>query len=152
MANVFDYIFNIGGNYSATIEGMSAATGEFQAKVNGAQSCISKLGSVLATIDLVKNAIDGLNQATETFSVSGIKLDSQMHDLSAVAGVTGETLQQIEGFARDSAKAFGTDASVAVEGYKLLLSQLSPELGKYPEVLRSMGDNIQTTAKLMGDC
>ena len=150
MANVFDYIFNIGGNYSATIEGMSAATGEFQAKVNGAQSCISKLGSVLATIDLVKNAIDGLNQATETFSVSGIKLDSQMHDLSAVAGVTGETLQQIEGFARDSAKAFGTDASVAVEGYKLLLSQLSPELGKYPEVLRSMGDNIQTTAKLMG--
>ena len=150
MANVFDYIFNIGGNYSATIEGMSAATGEFQAKVNGAQSCISKLGSVLATIDLVKNAIDGLNQVTETFSVSGIKLDSQMHDLSAVAGVTGETLQQIEGFARDSAKAFGTDASVAVEGYKLLLSQLSPELGKYPEVLRSMGDNIQTTAKLMG--
>ncbi len=26
MANVFDYIFNIGGNFSAQISGMSAAT------------------------------------------------------------------------------------------------------------------------------
>ena len=72
-----------------------------------------------------------------------------MHDLSAVAGVAGEGLKQIEGFARQSAKAFGTDAAVAVEGYKLLLSQLSPELGKYPEALSAMGDCIQTTSKLM---
>lgn len=150
MASVFDYIFNIGGNYTATINGMSAATGEFQAKVDGAQNSIGKWTTMLAGIDLVKNAIEGLNQVTETFSSSGIRLDSQMHDLSAVAGVTGETLKQIEGFARDSAKAFGTDAAVAVEGYKLLLSQLSPELGKYPDVLREMGDCIQTTSKLMG--
>lgn len=150
MASVFDYIFNIGGNYTATINGMSSATGEFQAKVDGAQNSIGKWTTMLAGIDLVKNAIEGLNQVTETFSSSGIRLDSQMHDLSAVAGVTGETLKQIEGFARDSAKAFGTDAAVAVEGYKLLLSQLSPELGKYPDVLREMGDCIQTTSKLMG--
>ena len=87
MANVFDYIFNIGGNYSATINGMSAATGEFLAKVNGAQSSIGKLTTMLAAVDLVKNAIDGLSQATESLSVSGVQLNSQMHDLSAVAGV-----------------------------------------------------------------
>ena len=39
---------------------------------------------------------------------------------------------------------------MAVEGYKLLLSQLTPELGKYPDALREMGDCIQTTSKLMG--
>ncbi len=150
MANVFDYIFNIGGNYTATINGMSTATGDFSAKVDGAQNSIGKLTSVLAGIDLVKNAIDGLQQATDAFSVSGIALDRNMHDLSAVAGVTGDSLRQIEGFARQSAKTFGTDASVAVEGYKLLLSQLSPELGKYPEALRDMGESIQITSKLMG--
>lgn len=150
MANVFDYIFNIGGNYTATINGMSSATGDFQAQVDGVQSKLGKFTTVLAGVDLVKNALEGLNQATEAMSSSGIKLDSQMHDLSAVAGVTGDGLKQIETFARQSAKAFGTDASVAVEGYKLLLSQLSPELGKYPEALRSMGDCIQTTSKLMG--
>lgn len=150
MANVFDYIFNIGGNYTATINGMSTATGDFSAKVDGAQNSIGKLTSVLAGIDLVKNAIDGLQQATDAFSVSGIALDRNMHDLSAVAGVTGDSLKQIEGFARQSAKTFGTDASVAVEGYKLLLSQLSPKLGKYPEALRDMGESIQITSKLMG--
>ena len=150
MANVFDYIFNIGGNYTATINGMSTATGDFSAKVDGAQNSIGKLTSTLAVIDLVKNAIDGLQQATDAFSVSGIALDRNMHDLSAVAGVTGDSLKQIEDFARQSAKTFGTDASVAVEGYKLLLSQLSPELGKYPEALRDMGESIQITSKLMG--
>ena len=150
MSNVFDYIFNIGGNYTATINGMSTATGDFSAKINGAQNSIGKLTSVLAGIDLVKNAIDGLQQATDAFSASGIALDSNMHDLSAVAGVTGDSLKQIEGFARQSAKTFGTDASVAVEGYKLLLSQLSPELGKYPEALSAMGDCIPPTSKLMG--
>lgn len=150
MASVFDYIFNIGGNYTATINGMSAATGNFSAKVDGAQNSIGKLTTMLAGIDLVKNALSGLQQATDAFSVSGIALDRNMHDLSAVAGVTGDSLKQIEGFARQSAKTFGTDASVAVEGYKLLLSQLSPELGKYPEALSAMGDCIQTTSKLMG--
>lgn len=94
---------------------------------------------------MFQNVADGFNQ----LSGAGIKLDSQMHDLSAVAGVAGDGLEQIEGFARQSAKAFGTDAAVAVEGYKLLLSQLTPELGKYPEALSAMGDCIQTTSKLM---
>lgn len=149
MANVFDYIFNIGGNYSATINGMSAATGNFTAKVEGAQKGFNKWISNLAGVDLFKNAIDGLQQAVDALGDSGISLDSNMHDLSAVAGVTGDTLKQIEQFARESAKTFGTDASVAVEGYKLLLSQLSPELAKTPAVLREMGDCIQTTSKLM---
>ena len=149
MASVFDYIFNIGGNYSATINGMSTATGNFSAQVDGAQNSIGKFTTVLAGIDLVKNALTGLGQAADTFSESGITLDSQMHDLSAVAGIAGDGLKQIEGFARQSAKAFGTDAAVAVEGYKLLLSQLSPELGKYPDALSAMGDCIQTTSKLM---
>lgn len=150
MASVFDYIFNIGGNFTAQINGMSSAAGEFTARAEAAESRSRRLASALASFsyikDIAQNAADGIVALSE----AGIKLDSQMHDLSAVAGVTGESLKMIEGFARESAKTFGTDASVAVEGYKLLLSQLSPELGQYPEVLREMGDCIQTTSKLMG--
>lgn len=150
MASVFDYIFNIGGNFTAQISGMSAAAGNFTAQAEVAESRGRSLASTLASFsyikDIAQNVADGFNQ----LSGAGIKLDSQMHDLSAVAGVTGEGLKQIETFARQSAKAFGTDAAVAVEGYKLLLSQLSPELGKYPEALSAMGDCIQTTSKLMG--
>ena len=150
MANVFDYIFNIGGNFSAQISGMSAATGNFTASVEGADSGVRRFTGSLATFSYLKDVFQNVADGFSQLSGAGIKLDSQMHDLSAVAGVTGEGLKQIEGFARQSAKAFGTDASVAVEGYKLLLSQLSPELGKYPEALSAMGDCIQTTSKLMG--
>lgn len=150
MANVFDYIFRIGGDFTAQISGMSAAAGEFTAQVEGAQNRLGQFTMHLAGIDLVKDSLEGLHKATDELSGAGIRLDSQMHDLSAVAGVAGDSLKEIEGFARESAVAFGTDAGEAVEGYKLLLSQLTPELGKYPDALREMGDCIQTTSKLMG--
>ena len=148
---LFDYIFNIGGNYTATINGMTEATGDFSAKVESANNWVGKLSSTLAVVDLARNAFEQIDSAVKTFNASGITLDSQMHDLSAVAGVVGEDLKKIEGYARESAKAFGTDAGVAVEGYKLLLSQLSPELGKFPEALQAMGNSIQVTSKLMGN-
>ena len=150
MASVFDYIFRIGGNFVAQISGMSTAAGEFSAKAEVAESRGRRFAASLATFSYATDMARNLSEAIVGLSSAGIKLDSQMHDLSAVAGVTGEGLKQIETFARQSAKAFGTDAAVAVEGYKLLLSQLSPELGKYPEALSAMGDCIQTTSKLMG--
>ena len=150
MASVFDYIFTIGGNFTAQISGMSAAAGNFSAQAEVAQSRTMSLTSALATFSYLKDVFQNVADGVSQLSSAGIKLDSQMHDLSAVAGVTGDGLKQIETFARQSAKAFGTDAAVAVEGYKLLLSQLTPELGKYPDALREMGDCIQTTSKLMG--
>ena len=150
MASVFDYIFNIGGNFTAQISGMSAAAGNFTAQAEVAESRSRSLAGTLATFSYLKDVFQNVADGVGQLSSAGIKLDSQMHDLSAVAGVTGDGLKQIETFARQSAKAFGTDAAVAVEGYKLLLSQLSPELGKYPDALSAMGDCIQTTSKLMG--
>lgn len=146
----FDYQFNVGGNFTATVDGMAESAGRFNAAVEGTHSWLGKLGQTLAVWDLASNYVSKFNDTLATLSASGVSLDRQMHDLSAVAGVTGDTLKQIEGYARDSAKAFGIDASQSVEGYKLLLSQLSPELGKYPDALRAMGNSIATTSKLMG--
>ena len=150
MASVFDYIFKIGGNFKEKITGMTDATGKFTGEVEKSRDKVQHWASVLASFDYAKNLTVSAAEGINALSGAGITLDSQMHDLSAVAGVTGDSLKQIETFARQSAKTFGTDASVAVEGYKLLLSQLSPELGKYPEALSEMGDCIQTTSKLMG--
>lgn len=147
---VFDYIFSVGGNFSAQVNGMSDAAGKFSANVKGVESVLGNLAKKLAVLDLVADGVGKMNEAVNSFSSAGIALDSQMHDLSAVAGVTGEGLKQIEGYARSSARAFGSDAGTAVEGYKLLLSQLTPELAKCPEALKAMGDAIQTTSKLMG--
>lgn len=146
----FDYQFNVGGNFTATVDGMTESTGRFNAAVDATTGWLGKLSQTLAVWDLASNYVSKFNDTLNNLSASGIALDSQMHDLSAVAGVVGDDLKQIEGYARASAKAFGTDAGVAVEGYKLLLSQLSPELGKFPKALQAMGNSISITSKLMG--
>ena len=119
---------------------MTDATGQFTGERERSQDRLQGWASLLATFDYAKNITQGIASGFSELSGAGITLDSQMHDLSAVAGVTGDGLKQIETFARQSAKTFSTDAAVAVEGYKLLLSQLTPEMGKYPEVLSVMGD------------
>lgn len=151
MASIFDYQFNVGGNFTAAMDGMAESTGRFNAAVETSTRGLSKWEQKLAAFSLISDYAERLNTTVQQFGASGIALDSQMHDLSAVAGVVGEDLKKIEGYARESAKAFGTDAGVAVEGYKLLLSQLSPELGKFPEALQAMGNSIQVTSKLMGN-
>lgn len=150
MANVFDYIFNIGGNFQAQINGMRTEAGQFVAEMSGAQVAVKNFTTTCMTFDFATNVIKNCAEGFAELTAAGVTLDTKMHELSAVAGVTGEGLQQIEDFARSSAKAFGTDAGTAVEGYKLLLSQLTPELGKYPEALSAMGNSIQLTSKLMG--
>ena len=147
----FEYNFNVNGNYSSAINNMSRATGDFTAQVSGSLGVIDKLAGSFAKFDLASSGIQKLAGVFNSIGQGAVTLDSQMHDLSAVAGVTGEGLKNIEGYARNSAKAFGSDASVAVQGYKLILSQLSPELGKCPAALKAMGDAIQTTSKLMGN-
>lgn len=147
----FQYNFNVGGNYSAEINNITSATGKFSASVDGAMSTVTKLAGKFAVFDLASSYMSKFDSTIQSLSTAGITLDSQMHDLSAVAGVTGKGLKEIEGYARESAQAFGTDAGVAVEGYKLLLSQLTPELAKCPEALKAMGNSIQTTSKLMGN-
>ena len=147
----FDYSFNINGNYMPNIKGMNEATSQFATKTKEATGFVTAFANKLAVFDLATGFVEKLSNTINGLSQGGIQLDSQMHDLSAVAGVTGDGLKQIEQYARQSAKAFGTDASQAVVGYKLLLSQLSPELGKYPKALQAMGNSIQTTSKLMGN-
>lgn len=146
----FDYQFNVGGNFTATMDGMAESTGRFNAAVEGTHGWLGKLGQTLAVWDLASNYVSKFNDTLTGLSSSGVSLDRQMHDLSAVAGVVGDDLKQIEGYARNSAKSFGIDASQAVESYKLLLSQLSPELGRFPDALQAMGNSVATTSKLMG--
>lgn len=94
-----------------------------------------------------KSLTDGIRDTVQV----GIDFDKSMRELQAVAGVSGKTLADIGVYAREAAKAFGTDASTSVESYKLLLSQLGPELAKTPRQLQEMGNAVQTTAKLMGN-
>lgn len=146
----FNYLFGIGGNFTAKMEEMATAIGEFTAKVQKSQGVFDRFVGMAAKVDILSNGITKMAQALGDIVQPGIALNTSMTDLQAVTGVTGEGLKQIESYARDTAKAFGIDAAGAVESYKLILGQLSPELAKSPVALKAMGEHVATLSKLMG--
>ncbi len=146
----FNYLFGIDGNFTVKMEEMNRATGEFTAQVQKSQNAFERIIGLAGKIDILSDGIVKTTQALASFGQSGIALNTSMTDLQAVTGVTGEGLKQIESYARDTAKAFGIDAAGAVESYKLILGQLSPELAKSPVALKAMGEHVATLSKLMG--
>lgn len=146
----FNYLFGIDGNFTVKLEEMNRATGEFTAEVQKAQGWVDRFVGFAGKIDILSDGIVKTTQALASFGQSGIALNTSMTDLQAVTGVTGEGLKQIESYARDTAKVFGIDAAGAVESYKLILGQLSPELAKSPVALKAMGEHVATLSKLMG--
>lgn len=150
MTQSLNYLFNIGGNFSAVISGITEATGKFSAEVAGAQGALSRMSSGMAAWNVFVEGINHAASGLQELGQSGVALDTSLTDLSALTGLVGDDLKRIEGYARESAKSFGIDAAQAVESYKMVLGQLSPELAKSPEALRQMGEHIATLSKLMG--
>lgn len=102
-----------------------------------------RLTSIIEQVDRVAGAVNSLNGP-------GMKLNSSMKDLEAMTGLTGNKLKEVEGYARTAAKTFGGSAAQGVESYKMILGQLSPEIAKVPTALKSMGETVNYTSKLMG--
>ncbi|QAR30644.1 phage tail tape measure protein [Ornithobacterium rhinotracheale] len=104
----------------------------------------------LLSVSLAAEGLSTLEQGFKDIIAPGVTLNSQMAELSAITGVTGEGLKAIETAARETAKTFGTDASANVESYKLVLSQLDPEIAKNAEAMKMMGEHINVLSKQMG--
>lgn len=112
----------------------------------GFSEATNKLLAFNQTVEGIRNLSMALTDAIQP----GVKLDTQLHDLSAITGQVGDDLRRIEMAARASAKEFGTNAAQNVESYKLILSQLSPEIANNAEAMKMMGNNVNILSKTMG--
>ena len=145
MSNTLSYIIQINSNF----EKVNSSFNKFSTNVlTGIDKIQKKLNSVNmnAMIQNISAAADGLTSLNDP----GMKLSSSLADLSAITGQTGKGLKEIEGYARENAKTFGGSAADGVESYKLILSQLTPEIAKQPKALQAMGNSVATLSKTMG--
>ncbi len=148
------YVYTVTLNSGQAISGLSAMQGALQAtadKAHGLTGVFDKLGRAAFAFSNIQDSIQKLTGALDDMAEPGLRLNAAMHSLSAVSGVTGKNLQQIEGYARQAAKTFGGSAADSVEAYQLVLSQLGPHIAQVPEALAAMGDSIKVTSKLMGN-
>ncbi|CAI9429263.1 hypothetical protein MSHRCOH1_03545 [Candidatus Ornithobacterium hominis] len=104
----------------------------------------------LLSVSLVADSLNQIKQSVDNLIAPGADLNANMLELSAITGVTGEGLKAIEIAARDTAKTFGTSAVDNVEAYKMMLSQLSPEIANNAEAMKMMGETANILSKQMG--
>lgn len=105
---------------------------------------------IFETFNQITDTLERTKASIDNMIVPGAALNHNMAELSAITGVTGEKLKEIELNARETSKAFGINAAQQVESYKLILSKLSPEIANNSAALKAMGDNVAITSKLMG--
>jgi len=146
----FNYAFNISGNCQAVVTEIAEGVGRLNQSIAATNSMWDSFEGKLLALNQFTQYIDSAAQSVQDMMRPGAELNAQIADLSAIAGVAGKELETITENARATAIAFGGSAAQSVESYKLLLSQLSPELAKQPAALRAMGDNIAILSKTMG--
>lgn len=146
----FNYSFNITGDASSVTQQITGDVTNLNNTVKQATSVWDSFEGKIVAFNQLSQFVEGFSRTVEDTLAPGAALNSSLADLSAVSGATGESLQTIEKYARDAAKTFGGSAAQSVESYKLLLSQLTPELAKTPDALKAMGDNISILSKTMG--
>ena len=57
MASIFDYQFNVGGNFTAAMDGMAESTGRFNAAVEQSSSGLAKWEQKFAVFGLASEVI-----------------------------------------------------------------------------------------------
>lgn len=150
MSNSVTYQVNLkveGGDIVGSI------TREIERMNESTRQATKSFGDCFKSFLAFSQALEGLASFRQDFEAMlepGRSLNANMLELSAITGVTGEGLKAIEKAARDTAKTFGTSAVDNVEAYKMMLSQLSPEIASNSEAMKMMGENANILSKQMG--
>jgi len=150
MDNTINYIIQVTGNAGSQITAIQNNAEAATDKIFGLRKGVEKFGMSLFALNNINQAFAGLKDSLMEMAAPGIELNKNMADLSAITGITGDKLNEIEGYARKSAKVFGGSAAQGIESYKLLLSKLGPEIAKTPAALKAMGESVNTLSKTMG--
>lgn len=148
--NSINYDLNFTSNVTQAVTVVETGLKKVRESTFKTNRAFGECYKALLSFNLASQGLQQLKQTLDTLIAPGIALNTQMTDLSAITGLTGAGLKDVEKAARESAKTFGTDASQNVNSYKLILSQLSPEIAKNAEAMKAMGNNVNILSKTMG--
>lgn len=65
-----------------------------------------RMNEISFKLNNISQSIKGMSDNKRSAIEPGVKLDASLRDLSAIAGVTGDKLKEIKGYARSAAKTF----------------------------------------------
>ena len=90
---IFNYAFNLGGDFSIKMEGMSEAMGEFNANISATQKGIGKLTQSLATFNLASDVIEKISGVFNDITEAGASAELQLMNLKTLFGGNAEAAE-----------------------------------------------------------
>lgn len=135
------------GVVGQSMEGVSGHIREINENVDGMAGRLKQARAI--DVAAIGQSFETIGNQIMEASQPGVAFQTTMADMSAIIGVTGPALDQMGESARALAKDLGGDATGAVETYKVMLGQLTPELAKQPAVLDAMARNAMLLGKTM---
>ncbi len=150
MDNAYEFTIRLRDQVSQTMNRVGGGLGSMHRKLMQSQTSFRDLGQQFLYFNQAAQVIEGAHRSLDNLTRPGVEFQSSLADLKAITGLTDEEIQKLGASARKTAKEFGTDAAKGVEAYKMILSQLGPELAQTPEVLDQMSRSAKQLEKVLG--
>ncbi len=93
MASVFEYGFNLGGNFIAVMEGMIDSTGKFSAKIEDCNSWLGRLTNTFAAWDMASNYVEKISGVFNDITEAGATAELQLMNLKTLFGGNAEAAE-----------------------------------------------------------
>ncbi|MBR8759275.1 phage tail tape measure protein [Porphyromonas levii] len=149
MANfITSWILELVDKISAPMRKVQDSIDQSQKGADGLQESIKKLSAM--DVYAMAQSVGDLTRAIEQAAAPGIAFNSQIKEVQAITGLTGDNLDKLAKSARENAKIFGGDAASMLDSYKGIISRLGPDIAKSDVAMSEMGKNVATLSKLMG--
>lgn len=146
-----NFNFALTGDLLTKLQQINSTTDKTTQASEKIENVFSRIGKSMFWANQINDALSRLQGRLEQVVAPGAAFDLKLHELSAITGVTGKQLDEIAVKARQTSKEFGVSGAQSLTSYKLILSQLGPELAQNSTALSTMGKNIATLSKTMGN-
>ena len=131
--NNINIFLNLEGNILVAIKELKSEFTQLTGIIDSFKdNTINSFNEIAEEFDVIKFGawVDILDEVGRTFNEiarSGMDFEQSMADLSAITGITGKELKELEKTARQVGRSSALGASEAAEAFKLLASQISVE-------------------------
>lgn len=143
------FTINVDGNAITGIAQIDDAMGSLLVNAKKTTTFFESFTNVAFKFNQITDAVRNFSDMVSNAIQPGVDFDYSLRELSAIAQVTGEPLEEIGQKARDLAKIFGGDAAQYVESFKDVIGSLGDSFSD-STALEMMGKNVATLSKLMG--
>lgn len=139
MSSVFDYIFNLKGNYSVKIDDLTDKTAEFQASVAKSQDALTGLGQACISFESVVNVVKNINDVFTGVTNIGANAELQLINMKTLFGGNAEAAQDMYDRISEYGKVTPYDKAGLIDAQKTMMS------------FGMSGEQAFTTLKQIGD-